>query len=54
MAEKLQFELFEEHFAQALPGAKCVKFVVYFETADGELARVGVLREGCEEPNDEL
>jgi len=48
-----KFEEFEKDFAAALPGAKCVKIEITFLTADDEVAKVGVVREGCEDPDDE-
>lgn len=41
------WEMFQEHFADAFPGGHVLKFTVSIETADGELAQVGVAREGC-------
>lgn len=48
-----KFEEFEKDFAAALPGAKCVKITVTFISADDETVRVGVVREGCEDPDED-
>jgi hypothetical protein len=47
------FEMFERHFAKALPGATCAKVVVVFKTADGDIASVRITREGHDDVDDE-
>lgn len=45
--DKLEiWEMFEGHFAKALPGATCAKVTVVFKTADGDIATIGITREG--------
>lgn len=46
--------VFEEHFAKAFPGGEVAAFSVSIITKDGELAEVGVTREGFVERLEEF